>query len=156
MRTLTIVIAVIVVTLGSGFSAGWVEPTPAPARVSPAPGPHQEPPTETRPDEPAVQRAILVTGASSGIGRKTTELLASKGFFVYAGARKEKDLKELEAIENVQSIRLDVTIPAEIEANRLAWLLPTRRTVDVEQFCSWSAWRIKSTSSARATAGGTL
>ena len=71
---------------------------------------------EQEADEPTLQRAVLVTGASSGIGRKTTELLASKGFFVYAGARKDEDLKELDAIENVQSIRLDVTIPAEIEA----------------------------------------
>ncbi len=61
-------------------------------------------------------RAVLVTGASSGIGRKTTELLASKGFFVYAGARKDEDLKSLDAIPNVKSIRLDVTKPADIEA----------------------------------------
>ncbi|NQU47599.1 MAG: SDR family oxidoreductase [Planctomycetes bacterium] len=62
------------------------------------------------------QRAILVTGASSGIGRVTAELLASKGFYVYAGARKEKDLKELSAIKNVVGIRLDVTKPDEIAA----------------------------------------
>lgn len=62
------------------------------------------------------QQAILITGASSGIGRKTAELFASKGFFVYAGARKNKDLEELSAIENVQGIRLDVTKSAEIEA----------------------------------------
>ena len=59
---------------------------------------------------------VLVTGASSGIGRKTAELLASRGFFVYAGARKEEDLRELNAIENIQSIRLDVTIQEEIDA----------------------------------------
>ena len=34
-------------------------------------------------------KSILVTGASSGIGRKITERLASHGFFVYAGARAE-------------------------------------------------------------------
>ena len=39
----------------------------------------------------------------------------SKGFFVYAGARKEKDLKELSAMENMRGVRLDVTIPNEIE-----------------------------------------
>lgn len=37
-------------------------------------------------------KAVLVTGASSGIGRKITERLASNGFFVYAGARAQKDL----------------------------------------------------------------
>jgi NAD(P)-dependent dehydrogenase (short-subunit alcohol dehydrogenase family) len=62
------------------------------------------------------QRAVLVTGASSGIGRKIAERLASSGFFVYAGARKASDLAELDAIPNVQSVRLDVTIPSEIAA----------------------------------------
>lgn len=62
------------------------------------------------------QKAVLVTGASTGIGRKITETLAAKGIFVYAGARKEKDLKELDALENVQSIRLDVTVQDEIDA----------------------------------------
>jgi len=58
--------------------------------------------------EEAEQKAVLVTGASSGIGKNVTELLASKGYFVYAGARKAKDLKALNAINNVQAIRLDV------------------------------------------------
>ena len=40
-------------------------------------------------------KAVLVTGASTGIGRKITEKLAADGYFVYAGARKEKDLKAL-------------------------------------------------------------
>jgi len=56
------------------------------------------------------QKAVLVTGASTGIGRKITEVLAANGYFVYAGARKQKDLDALNEIENVQSIRLDVTI----------------------------------------------
>ncbi len=53
-------------------------------------------------EEGTAQKAVLVTGASTGIGRKITETLAAKGIFVYAGARKEKDLKELDAIDNVQ------------------------------------------------------
>lgn len=62
------------------------------------------------------QKAVLVTGASTGIGRNIAERLASEGYFVYAGARKEKDLRELDAIENVQSVRLGVTIQGEIDA----------------------------------------
>jgi len=62
------------------------------------------------------QRAVLVTGASTGIGRKITEVLAARGVFVYAGARNEKVLEELNAIDNVQSIRLDVTVQEEIDA----------------------------------------
>lgn len=62
------------------------------------------------------QKAILVTGASSGLGRMLAETLASRGYHVYAGARKDRDLEALDAIENIQSIRLDVTIQDEIDA----------------------------------------
>ena len=64
----------------------------------------------------APTKAILVTGASSGIGRKITERLAANGFFVYAGARAQKDIDDLSTIKNVQGVRLDVTVPAEIAA----------------------------------------
>jgi NAD(P)-dependent dehydrogenase (short-subunit alcohol dehydrogenase family) len=62
------------------------------------------------------QKAILVTGASTGIGRKITERLAAHGYFVYAGARKETDLQTLGAIPNVRAVRLDVTRPEDIDA----------------------------------------
>src|SRR5579862_1546936 len=62
------------------------------------------------------QKAILVTGASTGIGRKVTERLAAHGYFVYAGARKEADLQALGAIPNVRGVRLDVTRPADLDA----------------------------------------
>ncbi|MFQ5608932.1 MAG: SDR family oxidoreductase [Woeseiaceae bacterium] len=61
-------------------------------------------------------RAVLVTGASSGIGRNIAETLAANGFHVYAGARKDKDLAELNAIDNVTAVRLDVTKQDEIDA----------------------------------------
>ena len=62
------------------------------------------------------QKVILVTGASTGIGRKITERLAAHGYFVYAGARKEADLQALGAITNVRGVRLDVTKPEDIDA----------------------------------------
>jgi len=65
---------------------------------------------------PGAQKAIVVTGASSGIGRKITERLAANGFFVYAGARAQKDLDNLNAIKNVQAVRLDVTSASDIAA----------------------------------------
>jgi NAD(P)-dependent dehydrogenase (short-subunit alcohol dehydrogenase family) len=66
--------------------------------------------------EQTAQKAVLVTGASSGIGRKITEVLAGRGYFVYAGARKDKDLAELNGIDNVEAVRLDVTSQADIDA----------------------------------------
>jgi NAD(P)-dependent dehydrogenase (short-subunit alcohol dehydrogenase family) len=63
-----------------------------------------------------IQKAILVTGASSGIGRKIAERLAGEGHFVYAGARKTADIAELNSIENMQGIRLDVTVQTDIDA----------------------------------------
>lgn len=64
----------------------------------------------------AEQKAVLITGASTGIGRHATETLAAKGYFVYAGARKQADLDALNKIPNVQAIRLDVTKQEEIDA----------------------------------------
>jgi len=71
--------------------------------------------TDTSPGKPS-QKTILVTGASTGSGRMIAETLAAKGHFVFAGARKDKDLKALDAIENIQSLKLDVTIQSQIDA----------------------------------------
>ena len=65
---------------------------------------------------PPEQRAVLITGASTGLGRAMAELMASEGHFVYAGARKDKDMAELNAIENIQAVRLDVTDQGQIDA----------------------------------------
>ncbi len=67
-------------------------------------------------DPPAAPKAVLVTGASTGIGRKITERLAADGYLVYATARKPEDLKALAAIKNVQALPLDVTHPEDIAA----------------------------------------
>ena len=62
------------------------------------------------------QKSVLVTGASSGIGRNLAETLAGAGHHVYAGARKDEDLAALNAIENITAVRLDVTRQDEIDA----------------------------------------
>lgn len=62
------------------------------------------------------QKAVLITGASTGIGRNMAERLAGEGYFVYAGARKDKDLAELDAIENIKAVRLDVTSQDDVDA----------------------------------------
>ncbi|MEQ9425548.1 MAG: SDR family oxidoreductase [Cyclobacteriaceae bacterium] len=62
------------------------------------------------------QKAVLITGATSGIGLKTAQHLASKGHFVYAGARKDADMEMLNEMENVMAVRLDVTKQDQIDA----------------------------------------
>jgi NAD(P)-dependent dehydrogenase (short-subunit alcohol dehydrogenase family) len=71
---------------------------------------------DTAPAATPARRAVLVTGASGGIGRKIVERLATSGFHVYAGARKAPDLEALSAIPNVTGVRLDVNDPADIAA----------------------------------------
>jgi len=70
----------------------------------------------TEPVMAGEQKAVLITGASTGIGRNMAERLAGEGYFVYAGARKDKDLAELDALENTKAVRLDVTRQEDIDA----------------------------------------
>ncbi|MDH5622311.1 MAG: SDR family NAD(P)-dependent oxidoreductase [Gammaproteobacteria bacterium] len=60
--------------------------------------------------------SILITGASTGIGRHLAETLAEAGYHVYAGARKDADLAELDAIENITAVKLDVTKQDQVNA----------------------------------------
>lgn len=62
------------------------------------------------------QKAVLITGASSGIGRNMAETLAAEGYFVYAGARKQADIDDLSGINNVMGVRLDVNVQEDIDA----------------------------------------
>ena len=62
------------------------------------------------------RRAVLITGTSSGIGLRMTELLSKNGFFVYAGVRTTEDYNRLNEMSNVQAVQLDVTIQSEIDA----------------------------------------
>jgi len=62
------------------------------------------------------EKAVLITGATSGLGLKMTETLSSAGYIVYAGARKDSDMKRLEAMKNVEAIKLDVTVQSDIDA----------------------------------------
>jgi NAD(P)-dependent dehydrogenase (short-subunit alcohol dehydrogenase family) len=56
------------------------------------------------------ERAILVTGASSGIGAATVEALARCGYVVYAGVRNGADAARAKATHpNVRPLHLDVT-----------------------------------------------
>jgi NAD(P)-dependent dehydrogenase (short-subunit alcohol dehydrogenase family) len=72
--------------------------------------------SESQPAKSSDQKAVLITGASTGLGRAMAERMAENGYFVYAGARKQEDLDSLNAIENIQAVRIDVTDQEEIDA----------------------------------------
>jgi NADP-dependent 3-hydroxy acid dehydrogenase YdfG len=62
---------------------------------------------------------IVVTGASSGIGRATALELARSGHHVYAAARRERELRALsETNPGITALRVDVTDPASVVAAR--------------------------------------
>jgi NAD(P)-dependent dehydrogenase (short-subunit alcohol dehydrogenase family) len=60
-------------------------------------------------------KAIFITGSSSGLGRATAKLFASKGWKVIASMRDPKKENELGNISGVTLMALDVTDPHEIE-----------------------------------------
>jgi NAD(P)-dependent dehydrogenase (short-subunit alcohol dehydrogenase family) len=59
------------------------------------------------------EKAVLITGASTGIGRATALLLDAGGYRVFAGVRKEEDGQALkmEASDALAPLLLDVTDP---------------------------------------------
>jgi NAD(P)-dependent dehydrogenase (short-subunit alcohol dehydrogenase family) len=59
---------------------------------------------------------VLLTGASSGIGRACVERLAATGWQVLAGARDDADLAALAAVAGVTPLRLDVTSAQDVAA----------------------------------------
>jgi NAD(P)-dependent dehydrogenase (short-subunit alcohol dehydrogenase family) len=80
---------------------------------------------------------VLITGTSTGFGRVTTELLAARGWRVFATmrdlARKdslEHALREAGLSERVTFVRLDVTDPASIETAVATVLSETDNTLD--------------------------
>jgi NAD(P)-dependent dehydrogenase (short-subunit alcohol dehydrogenase family) len=63
-------------------------------------------------------RSVLVTGASTGIGRATALRLDRSGWKVFAGVRREEDAEALRAAgsERLTPVSLDVTEPEQVAA----------------------------------------
>jgi short-subunit dehydrogenase len=76
-----------------------------------------------------MKKVIIITGASSGIGRETAIFLAQNGYVVYGGARRVEKLKELET-SGVKTLALDVTDESSVE-NFVAEVLKNEDKIDV-------------------------
>jgi NAD(P)-dependent dehydrogenase (short-subunit alcohol dehydrogenase family) len=62
------------------------------------------------------REAVVVTGASSGIGADLAALLAHEGYLVFAGVRSDADAARVATLhEHVKPVRLDVTDKASID-----------------------------------------
>ena len=62
-----------------------------------------------------LQKTVLITGASSGMGLETACFLAEQGFMVYAGSRTPEKLFDSEN-EYLKAVKLDITDIASINA----------------------------------------
>lgn len=61
------------------------------------------------------QELVVVTGASSGIGRAVSIELFRRGFHVLAGVRREQDADGVRAL-GIEAVLLDITKPNDIQA----------------------------------------
>ncbi|MFE9431389.1 SDR family NAD(P)-dependent oxidoreductase [Streptomyces sp. NPDC006640] len=62
-----------------------------------------------------VQKLVVVTGASTGMGASTARELARRGFHVLAGVRRDRDADAIRAT-GVEPVILDITEPEQVEA----------------------------------------
>lgn len=61
-----------------------------------------------------MEKVILITGASSGMGYETARILATEGHNVYGAARRVEKIRELEQY-GVVALKMDVTDEASMQ-----------------------------------------
>ena len=61
-------------------------------------------------------RSVVITGGAGGLGRATSERLASNGWTVYAGDLPSDALDSVGEVDNIESVVLDVTDAASVAA----------------------------------------
>ncbi|MGC9150577.1 MAG: oxidoreductase [Microbacter sp.] len=76
-----------------------------------------------------MNKVILITGASSGIGKETAVRLVRKGFTVYGAARRLEKMSDLQAL-GVHVLKMDVTDDASM-VNGLRYIMDHEGRIDV-------------------------
>lgn len=61
-------------------------------------------------------KTVLITGASSGMGKETAKKLLAQGYTVYVAARRVEKMQDLEALGAI-ALKLDITQEADIVAS---------------------------------------
>lgn len=74
-------------------------------------------------------QVVLITGASSGIGKETAKMLAQQGYTVYGTARRIDKMKDLEQY-GVKLIAMDVTDDAAM-VSAVNTIVAAHKTIDV-------------------------
>jgi len=76
-----------------------------------------------------MQKVVLITGSSSGMGRATAAFLAKRNFIVYAGSREVSKLQDI-AKENLIPLSLDITNPKSIK-NAISKIEQEHKNIDI-------------------------
>jgi len=76
-----------------------------------------------------LQKVVLITGASSGIGKDAAIKLYEKGFIVYGAARRIEKMKDL-ITKGINVIKMDVTIDEEMK-NGVEQIIEKEGRIDI-------------------------
>ncbi|TDX45493.1 short-subunit dehydrogenase [Halanaerobium congolense] len=76
------------------------------------------------------KKVVLITGASSGIGRAAAKKFIEQGYIVYGAARTELDLKYLTDYQNGHYILMDIT-DAEMRKNCIDQIIKNEEKIDI-------------------------